>query len=180
MSRSGATNDGTQQVPFFLQRTRGDCLPENVKSKKDPCRARPWLLLHYSVPSQFFSPLPSTAEPAYFLSSVVFMPFLSHSAGSQHHENMSSLYPKHLAQFLTPKRQFYLRKEEREECRSTFLTTRVTTEPAVYHRIFVFTPILTASSPSSPCPRSLLSLWVAKVEFPASSSQHPSREKSFR
>ncbi|XP_043738771.1 trophoblast Kunitz domain protein 1 [Cervus elaphus] len=38
--------------------------------------------------------------------------------------------------------------------------------------IFVFTSILKASSPSSPCPPSLLSLYVAKVEFPASSSQH--------
>ena len=40
-------------------------------------------------------------------------------------------------------------------------------------RIFVLTPILMASSLSSPSPPSLLFLFVAKVEFPGSSSQHP-------
>ncbi|XP_065775263.1 trophoblast Kunitz domain protein 1-like [Muntiacus reevesi] len=39
--------------------------------------------------------------------------------------------------------------------------------------IFVFTSILKAASPSSPCPPSLLSkVEISKVEFPASSSQH--------
>ena len=44
-------------------------------------------------------------------------------------------------------------------------------------RTFVFTSILTASSPSSPSPPSLPFLWVVMVEFPASSSQHQSWDK---
>ena len=38
-------SDGTQQVPFFLQRTWEEWSPENVKSEEDSCRAGLWLLL---------------------------------------------------------------------------------------------------------------------------------------
>ena len=82
--------------------------------------------------------------------------------------DMSPLYPKHLAQFLTPKRQFYLRKEGREHPWPEWL------QSLRFITGFSFSP------PSSrhphlhpPGPPSLLSLWVAKVVFPASSSQHP-------
>ena len=85
-------SDGTQQVPFFLQRT-WEWSPENVKSEEDTCRAGLWLPL-----KQF--PLLGVLSIT-LLSTTYLFPFLlglhalilPHPVGSQHHEIMSSLYP---------------------------------------------------------------------------------------
>ena len=106
VSTSGA---GTQQIPFFLQRACEEWSLKLWSLRRIPAGLGCGCFGNSSVSSQFFSPLPSSAEPAYFLSSMgLHVLILSHTAISQHHENQLPLYPEHLAQFLAPRRQFII------------------------------------------------------------------------
>ncbi|MXQ86681.1 hypothetical protein E5288_WYG012940 [Bos mutus] len=85
-------SDGTQQVPFFLQRT-WEWSPENVKSEEDTCRAGLWLRLkQFHLLGVLSITLRSTTYIFPFLRGLHAL-ILPHPVGSQHDEIMSSLYP---------------------------------------------------------------------------------------
>ena len=87
-------NDVTQQVPFFLQRTCEEWLPETLKSDEDSCRAGLWLPLNLFNLLTVLLSLTLLSRGCQF--PFLYWPeclILSYPAGCQHQDSMSSVYP---------------------------------------------------------------------------------------